>query len=212
MKNATFVLVVALLSVVFAGCLMGTPDLDILTGECPSAGDTRVCGNACSQGTQLCSNERNPDGTRRPNFVWSECEGAVECVVVDSGTPAADFGPGTDLGTSTDSGVAADAGVDSDAGPIVVDAGPPDGGPIDAGPDDAGPPDLGPTDAGPPDMGPTDAGMSTLCLDGAVRGCSNACGIPSLAGVQVCDPAAGYGACVPIGMSCAAAPPSDPAS
>ncbi len=292
--NVMFLLVAALLAATLSGCPIGSPDLDILSGPCDNAGDTRDCGNECSSGVQLCSNERNPDGTRRSNLVWSECEGIVDCVAMDGGTPTGDAGPGMDAGPG------ADSGPDIDSGPPDIDSGLPStctcetrfcftacdmlgqnpcagavpdtstcnpyfdvpgdacteatiplgtdaeciaggcvpvdcdtacggtadglmlcsGGVLDgfctpfapcggSGTDAGMPPVDAGVDAGPPVMtdAGTDAGMSSLCPDGPVRGCTNACSIPGLAGVQVCDPAVGYGACVPIGMSCASEPP-----
>ncbi len=290
-NNAMFLLAVALLAIAFSGCPMGTPTPDgTLVGPCDTAGDTRACSNDCSSGIQLCSTERNADGTRGTRLVWSVCEGTIECVS-DAGS-VTDFGPVRDAGTDMDSGSDIDAGTEVDGGtpsmcmcetrfclndcdilgqrpcadgrpdvtrcnpylnlpgdacteptiPLATDVecvaggcvpepcdvacdGTADGlrlcsggalnrfctpfapcGSIDV---DAGTPpiDAG-TDSGPPDLGPADAGMSTRCPDGPVRLCSNACGISGLAGVQLCDPAVGYGACVPPGTGCAVEPPT----
>ncbi len=127
MKNATFVLVVALLSVVFAGCLMGSPLP--ATGSCPNRGDSMLCTqtNGC-QGIQACGYTSLPGGGHGTDLHWGLCTGPETCAMpVDTGVATVDGGTtGTDSGTSDDAGMTvADAGMTGiDAG-MSLDAGPP---------------------------------------------------------------------------------------
>lgn len=108
-----------------------------------------------------------------PSALFAVAFGAllVACGGSDESLRPVDLGPGRDRGPMIALDAApGDGGSDADAdeGPPVLDAEPPDGGPLDGRPLDEGRADEGPPDEGPSDEG-VDEGVPGACPAGMVR-------------------------------------------